>query len=110
MSVFDKETSSELIKKDAHSYDNGIGLNMQIRALALVLFIFAAISIALVYWSAKEQDKITTTYSHQLAKTAINIEKKHLASTVTDYTFWTEAYNNIVKDFDIEWYGLRAQP
>ncbi len=80
------------------------GLTTQIRLLAGLLAFSLTLTLALVFWSAKSQDKIAVEDSRHLANAAIGVQLSHLQKTLIDYTFWDDAYERTVEGFDPDWF------
>jgi len=80
------------------------GLTTQIRLLAGLLVFSLALTLALLFWSAKSQDKIAIDSSRHLASTALSVQLGNLEKVLTDYTYWDEAYQKTVETFDPDWF------
>ena len=86
--------------KVAHAY----GLTSQIRVVATLLALSLAMTLGTVLWSAYRQDEIVIEDSRHLASSVLGILQSNLESTLTDYTYWTEAYENTVATFNVNWF------
>ena len=82
------------------------GLTSQIRLLAELLACSLALTLALLFWSAKSQDEIAIESSRQLASTALGVQLSNLKKVLTDHTYWDDAYRNTVETFDPDWFDL----
>ncbi len=80
------------------------GLTTQIRLLAGLLVFSLALTLALLFWSAKSQDKIAVGSSRHLASTALGVQLGYLKKILTDYTYWDEAYQKTVETFDTDFF------
>ena len=80
------------------------GLTSQIRNLATLLALSLAMTLGTVLWSAYRQDEIVIQDSRHLAVSVLDILQSNLESTLTDYTYWTEAYENTVETFNVTWF------
>ena len=67
------------------------GLTTQIRLLTGLLVFSLALTLALLFWSAKTQDKIAVDSSRHLAGTALSVQLSNVKKILTDYTYWDEA-------------------
>ena len=84
--------------------ENAFGLTIHIRAVAGLLLFSLGLTLALLLWSAKRQDEITIAGSRHLAESALGVVSGNLGQTVTDYTYWDDAYKYIAEDFSQVWY------
>jgi len=80
------------------------GLTTKIRLLAGLLVFSLALTLALLFWSAKSQDKIAVDSSRHLASTALSVQLGNLKKILTDYTYWDEAYQKTVETFDPDFF------
>jgi PAS domain S-box-containing protein len=72
--------------------------------LAWLLVFSLALTLGLLLWSAKSQDEIAVAGSRHLASTAVRVLQSNLTKTVTDYTYWDDAYRNFAQDFNPDWF------
>ena len=79
-------------------------LTKQTRMLAGLLVFSLALTLALLLWSAERQDQIAIDGSRHLATTAITVQLSQLERTLTDYTYWDEAYENTAHSFNPDWF------
>ena len=84
--------------------ERAFGLTFYIRAVAGLLLFSLGLTLALLLWSAKRQDEITIASSRHLAESALGVASSNLAKTITDYTYWDDAYQYIAVDFSQVWY------
>ncbi len=84
---------------------SGERIGQYIGVLASLLVVSLAITLGLVFWSAKTQDSIAVESSRSLAETALTLRKGNLQSTLIDYTYWDEAYENTSKAFSLSWFA-----
>ncbi len=80
------------------------GLTTQIRLLAGLLVFSLALTLALLFWSAKSQDKIAVEDSRHLTSTALSVQLSNLKKILTDYTYWDEAYQKTVETVDPDFF------
>lgn len=73
-------------------------------ALVGLLVLSLAITVGLLFWSAKTQDEIAIEGSRHLASTAIELKSANLKKILTDYTWWNEAYQQMAVTFDPQWF------
>jgi len=82
------------------------GLTRQVRLLAGLLVFSLTLTLALLFWSTKSQDKIAVDYSRQIANTALGVQLSNLEKLVTDYTLWDDAYQRTIETFDPDWFDV----
>lgn len=61
------------------------------------------VMLGLFVWSADRQNKLTADASQKLLHTALDIKAGGLSNILTDYTFWDDAYQAVVVEFDRPW-------
>ncbi len=80
------------------------GLTMQTRLLSGLLMFSLAMTLGLLFWSARTQDSIAAAASRHLADTVRSAELSSVKNLLTDYTLWDDAYKYTVKDFDPDFF------
>jgi signal transduction histidine kinase len=94
----------ESLPLQAATSDRNRALTWQIRLFAALLVASLALTVASLLWSAHSQDEIARNDSRHLANTALMVQMGSLQKILTDYTWWDEAYQNLVGTFDPAWY------
>ena len=82
----------------------GYGVTKRFRLLALLLAFSLALTVGLLFWSAQRQDEIAVAGSRNLASTALRALQSSMMQTLTDYTYWDLAYQNLAEDFNPDWF------
>ncbi|MBT5895596.1 MAG: hypothetical protein HOH61_06810, partial [Rhodospirillaceae bacterium] len=99
----DHEFMEPRAKTDNDTHQSS-GLSNQIRLLAVLLVTSLALTVALLFWFAHSQDKVAAANARHLAQTAVTVQTNNLQKILTDYTWWDEAYQKLVTNFDTAWF------
>ncbi len=80
------------------------GLTTQTRLLSGLLVFNLAMTLGLLFWSARTQDQIAISSSRNLADTVRSQELSSVKKILTDYTLWDDAYHYAVETFDPDFF------
>ncbi|MBL6929694.1 MAG: PAS domain S-box protein [Rhodospirillales bacterium] len=74
-----------------------------IAPVALSTAIGIAVIGAILVFAAQELDRVSRVDSAHLLQTAIRLSRENTEKIALDYSYWDQAVDNIVKDFDQNW-------
>lgn len=100
-------TSLGTLKHHLRQFAQGASLyrpSTTILTLATLLLLSLTMTLVLLFWSAKRQDEIALDHSRDLAGAALGAQLRNLKKTMTDYTYWDDAYKNLAETFNPAWY------
>ncbi len=81
-------------------------LKGNLRLLTGLLIASLCLTLVSLLWSAHSQDKIALANARHLAGTALQLHTSSLQKTLTDYTWWDEAYEKSVESFDNDFFDV----
>ena len=78
-------------------------LAVNVRRLTILLVFTLVVMLGLFVWSADRQNRLMAEASQKFLSTALEIKASSLNKILRDYTFWDDAYQAVVVDFDTAW-------